>query len=236
MELNESLVKVDQTLDSTTKKIEKLAKEMLARELKIEAFSQSIDVADYIKNFKWDDNKYHRGRSLVEIAGLITERMKTIDSDIKKLQDEYTEARNNYNAIAKKDGSNFLTKDLSEVIYTANLNTEAVFVEKHNSDFLTTVIAIVHKQKVALFQQQYEELVTDAAVPRCAQYLQLEDKDGNQLWRIVVLSSKIDEYMAEGRRQGLTLRRFTYNIEKYKAEQEEKTKLEQRCEYLKVSY
>lgn len=235
MELNESLVKVDQTLDSTTKKIEKLAKEMLARDLKIEAFSQSIDVLDYIKNFKWDDNKYHRGRSLVEIAGLITERMKTIDSDIKKLQDEYTEARNNYNSVAKKEGTNFLTKDLNEVIYTANLNTDALFVEKHSSEFLTTVIAIVHKTKVTQFQQQYEELVADAAVPRCAQYLQLEDKDGYQLWRIVVLSSKIDEYMAEGRRQGLTLKKFTYNYEKYKADQEEKTKLEQRCEYLKVS-
>lgn len=36
MELNETLVKVDQTLDSTTKKIEKLAKEMLAKDLLIE--------------------------------------------------------------------------------------------------------------------------------------------------------------------------------------------------------
>lgn len=200
MELNESLVKVDQTLDSTTKKIEKLAKEMLARELKIEAFSVSMDVLEYIKTFKWDDNKYHRGRSLVEIAGLITERMKTIDSDIKKLQDEYTESRNNFNAVSKKDGNNFLTKDLNEVIYTANLNTDALFVEKHSSEFLTTVIAIVHKTKVALFQQQYEELVAESAVPKCAQYLQLEDKDGNQLWRIVVITSKIDEYLAEGRR------------------------------------
>jgi hypothetical protein len=32
-----------------------------------------VDVFDYIKNFSWDDNKFNRGRSLVEIAGLITE-------------------------------------------------------------------------------------------------------------------------------------------------------------------
>ena len=32
-----------------------------------------VDVADYIKNFTWDDNKFHRGRSLVEIAGLISD-------------------------------------------------------------------------------------------------------------------------------------------------------------------
>lgn len=71
--------------------------------------------------------------------------MKTIDADIKKLQDELTEARNNYNQLAKKDGNNFLTKDLSEVIYTANINTENLFVERHQSEFLTSIIAIVHK-------------------------------------------------------------------------------------------
>lgn len=37
-------------------------------------FSKSIvDVKDYIKNFEWDDNKFQRARSLVEITGLITE-------------------------------------------------------------------------------------------------------------------------------------------------------------------
>jgi hypothetical protein len=30
-------------------------------------------VLEYIKNFTWDDNKFHRGRSLVEIAGLISD-------------------------------------------------------------------------------------------------------------------------------------------------------------------
>ena len=36
MQLNESLAKVDQTLDSTVKKIEKQAKEIVNQELKIE--------------------------------------------------------------------------------------------------------------------------------------------------------------------------------------------------------
>lgn len=92
MELNETLQKVDHTLDSTVKKVEKQAKDMLAKELRIEVtkaqhgkylphpFMNShplaVDVADYIKNFSWDDNKFNRGRSLVEIAGLITDVIK----------------------------------------------------------------------------------------------------------------------------------------------------------------
>jgi len=50
---------------------------MVSRDLKIEVTKQQqVDVADYIKNFNWDDNKFHRGRSLVEIAGLISDRMR----------------------------------------------------------------------------------------------------------------------------------------------------------------
>lgn len=40
MELNETLQKVDQTLDSTCKKIEKQAREMVGRDLKIEVTKQ----------------------------------------------------------------------------------------------------------------------------------------------------------------------------------------------------
>ena len=71
--------------------------------------------------------------------------MKTIDSDIKKLQDEQTEVKNQYNALVKKDGSTLLTKDISEVIYTANINPDTYFVERHTSKFFSTLICIIHK-------------------------------------------------------------------------------------------
>jgi tRNA A58 N-methylase Trm61 len=71
--------------------------------------------------------------------------MRSIDNDIKKLQDELTEVKNNYTQLVKKDGNTLTTKDISEVIYTANINPDMYFVEKHNSSFMSTVIAIVHK-------------------------------------------------------------------------------------------
>jgi hypothetical protein len=32
-----------------------------------------VMVADYIKTFKWEDNKYPRARSLIELSGMIME-------------------------------------------------------------------------------------------------------------------------------------------------------------------
>ena len=88
MELNETLAKIDLTLDSTVKKIEKQAKEIVNQELKIEltqANNQkpiSKDVAEYIKEFRWEDTKYPRARSLIEITGMITEVINKLTNDL----------------------------------------------------------------------------------------------------------------------------------------------------------
>jgi len=58
-----------------------------------------------------------------------------------------------------------------------------------------------------------------AAVPRSAKNLNLEDKEGNQLWRFVVLSNKLDDYLAQARKSSqFTFKKFVYDVEKYKAE------------------
>jgi hypothetical protein len=56
---------------------------------------------------------------------------------------------------------------------------------------------VVHKTKVASFLSTYEKIIpwdnsSFAAVPRSAKSLDIEDKDGNQLWRIIVMKDKVE--------------------------------------------
>lgn len=46
----------------------------------------------------------------------------------------------------------------------------------------------------------------------------------------------VDQYLQEARKQGYHFKKFVYDYEKYKQDQEVKTKLEQRHEFLKVKY
>jgi hypothetical protein len=48
------------------------------------------------------------------------------------------------------------------------------------------------------------------------------------------MSNKVDNYINEARKAGFTVKRFVYDIEKYKQDQENKIKLEHRIETLKV--
>lgn len=70
--------------------------------------------------------------------------MKTIDGDLKKLQDDLNETRNIYNQVAKREGTSFQSKDLGDIIYNSGVSSED-FVEKLGSETLSTLIAIVHK-------------------------------------------------------------------------------------------
>ena len=58
--------------------------------------------------------------------------MKAIDNDLKKLQDDLNETRNVYGQSVKKDGANFMSKDLGDIIYNSKVEPE-LFVEKLGS-------------------------------------------------------------------------------------------------------
>jgi hypothetical protein len=110
--------------------------------------------------------------------------MRTIDNDIKSLNDNLNEIKNELNQLVKKDGNTLLTKDISDVIHSdANIKADAMFVEVHKTQFLSTIVAVVHKTKIDLFAQQYERLVKEseipAVVPQSLKYLGIEDKEGN---------------------------------------------------------
>lgn len=66
--------------------------------------------------------------------------------DIKTLNDNLNETKNNLSQLVKKEGTTLMTKDIAEVIYSdPNIKANEVFVEMHNTSFLNTLIAIVHK-------------------------------------------------------------------------------------------
>ena len=166
--------------------------------------------------------------------------MKMIDNDVKKVQDDLIEARNNLAQLVKKEGSNFLTQDISEAIYTApRLEPRNVFVEILGSSAFSTVVAIVHKSKVPQFLTSYEKIIqwneqgVFGAVPKSARSLEIEDKDGHQLWTVIVFTDKLEEYLLEGRKVGLVLRKFKYDAEAYKKELQAKTEYENKVNLLK---
>lgn len=72
--------------------------------------------------------------------------MRQIDNDIKTLNDNLNEVKNELNQLVKKDGTTLLNKDISDVIHSdPNIKADELFVEVHKTTFLSTVVVILHK-------------------------------------------------------------------------------------------
>ena len=239
VKLNDALVKVDYNLEGVIRKIQKQASDVSADlKLKIETQDSTMEVNEYIEQFQWDDTKYPRTRSLIEISQIISEKMVTNDNDIKKHIEEYNQLKLQLNQLKKRDEGSFLNRDLGDIIY--GTITAANFV--HESKFLRNVIIVVPKSKVGYFNDNYE-LVGEGIVPRSARDLGQEDKDGNRLMRVIVMENSTEPFVAKCKSKiGFTARVFNYNEEKYKQELEEAKviegklnkltgKLEKRCYY-----
>lgn len=143
------------------------------------------DVKVYIQMFKWDDMKYPRSRALHDIATQIGDKMKAIDTDIKKQMDDFQDTKAALSQLARSEGSNFMTKDLSEVIYGSKIPQDH-FVESTETEFLADMIAVVHKSKEKEFMSQYENIGEKIVVPKSIKDLGQEDKDGHRLYRFVI--------------------------------------------------
>lgn len=223
VKLNDALVKVDYSLEGVLRKIKKQAEDISEGcVLKIETNEATQEIPFYVSNFGWDDTKYPRSRSLIDISQIISEKMHQIDTDMKKHIEEYNELRAQLFQFKKKEDGNFLSRDLGDIVY-GNIS-ESNFV--HNSKFLSNVLIIVPKSKEDQFKKNYE-LVGEGVVPRSHRDLGVEDKDGNKLYRVVVMSNSVDSFLIKCKsKSGFTARQFEYDEEKYQQELEEAKKIE----------
>lgn len=110
------------------------------------------------------------------------------------------------------------------------------------SKYLRNVIIIVNKNKVDNFEKSYES-VEEGVVPRSARNLGQEDKDGNRLFRVIVMENSADTFLVKCKQKiGFTAKLFEYDYETYKKELEDAKiiegklnkvtgKLQKRCYY-----
>ncbi|CAI2371829.1 unnamed protein product [Moneuplotes crassus] len=240
VKLNDALVKVDHHLETVVKKIQRQSEEVSESvKLKIETSDATVELEEYVQGFQWDDQKYPRSRALFDIATIISEKMTTIDTDMKKHIEEYSIMKNQLFQLRKKDEGNFNNRDPGDIIY-GKVGPEHFI---HDSKFLRNVLVIVPKNKIEYFETNYES-VKEGVVPRSARHLKgLEDKDGSQVYRIVVMENSVDSFVLKCKQTiGCVAKVFIYDEEGYLRDIEEAKeieaklnkmtgKLEKRCYY-----
>jgi len=207
--MENQLSKLDTQIESNLKKIEKQVDEMdkTHRGFQIDTREEGRrPIETYIYNFKWDDTKYPR-TNLNEVYKNMTHRVLLIEAEFRNKTQAFNDKRNALSQLNKKEGSNFVTKDLAEILKKPVVNDKD-FVY---SDYLATGVVVVPKFNLQAFQAEGEN-VSEYIVPGTIKQFRIDDDDSFSLWRIIYFKSAHEEIANELKNKfKSTLREFTYD-------------------------
>uniref|UniRef100_T1DI77 V-type proton ATPase subunit C n=1 Tax=Psorophora albipes TaxID=869069 RepID=T1DI77_9DIPT len=215
--LSDDLGKLDAYVEQTTRKIASYLGDVLEDQrdkLYENLQANNNDLTSYITRFQWDLAKYPTKQSLRNIADIISKQVGQIDADLKTKSAAYNNLKGNLQNLEKKQTGSLLTRNLADLVKREHFILD--------SEYLTTLLVIVPKQRVNDWNANYEK-ITDMIVPRSSQLI-TQDND-YALCTVTLFKKVVDEFKLHARERKFVVREFTYNEEELAAGKNEITKL-----------
>lgn len=133
------------------------------------------------------------------------------ENEMKKLKDQ---AKNK--ALKLAEGNDEAKKQMQDMLGMA---VEYIHKPEHAgqdfSDPIKKVELVIFEQLRTELEQKYKNKIPGVIVPGSSRYLGLEDKDQNQIHRIVVYKDNADDVVKAFRKKGYVSRQFTHNKAKW---------------------
>lgn len=223
--LADDLSKLDHQLESTVRKVERQYTDIepnpqLLIGIKNKGAQEYLQPSKYLETFVWDISKYPPSKTLPELAGVIEERLRNFDDDLKAKTSKFIEARNNLSQATKKESGGMLGKDLNEVL-TPQVCSFSDFI---NTEYIKTLVVVVPKKETQLWMEQYEFL-SSRVIPQSTKQFNVDDREGFTLWRVVVLKCGQDEFVNAAKKNRWAVRDFEYNPEQYEIDKNARLEL-----------
>jgi len=234
MSLSDELLKKDQFLDTTTKKIARQLVELYVNETpgaeiksskkqeKIPLVVNGVNVDTYLHQFSWDQAKYKLSSPLSDIVDAIVGTVAKLDEELRTKASAYQQLAGSILAEKRKKTGNLMVRDLTDLVQ----QQPDVYVDSEN---LQTLFVVVSKHQSKEWEKTYEMVLTDpvldgGVVPGSSTLLG-EDADNN-LYSIVVFKKLATEFRQEARKRKWAVRDWTYSPDAASNTAEEQNKQE----------
>jgi V-type H+-transporting ATPase subunit C len=224
----ENVQKIESTVEGLLKRIQKAyldvePKADLQKMMVESKENGNVDPETFVLKFKWDDSKYPRNQQLVDLLKIITQRITTVDNNLKNKLQAYVDTKNSSMNISKKETGSIFNRNLNELFVSSKAIKPSDFV---NTPQLQTMIAIVPEKEVGKWNSTYESL-NDYIVPKSSKEIPVGSEVGPyKLFRFVFLRKMAEDVVNEARNKyKWTIREFTYDTEEIMKKEEQRQKL-----------
>jgi len=211
--LTDDLAKADNQLDSIVHRIERQYAEVdPAGAFLVKAQGKEVTFDAYIKDWQWDEAKYPKDRLLADNMKFLTSTVTKLDEEVRTKMGQFNDYRTQKGNIAKKDAATTLpTRDLVDLVTPNAVGADWFVYTEH----LTTVCVILSRSAEPDFLKAYDSF-GEYVIPMSAlKFAGMDDKDGNTLWRVVMMKSQVDHFKKACRENRFVPRDFEFSVDAY---------------------
>ena len=210
----DELAKQDTLVEATVRRIERHLCELEpSADFRVFSSRSEVPVEEYLPQFRWDDAKFPRARPLSDILSVLTSSLGKLDEEVKSRMQSLQDLRQQLAVLARKETASLVQRDLTEVL-TPEIVTPDDFVY---SEHLTTLVVVVPRggepEWLSIYETlgQNDEAPPVPVVPMSSAKVGSEDKEGNQLYRVVLFKSGIEAFKSAARQHRFLVRDFQYD-------------------------
>jgi V-type H+-transporting ATPase subunit C len=234
--LSDDLNKLDNFVESVTRKVAQYLSEVLEHEkdkLAENLMANNVDCITYVTKFDWDYAKYPIKQPLKSIAETISKQVSQIENDLKSKATAYNAIKQSLQALQKKQTGSLLTRNLGDILKKEDFVLD--------SEYLTTLIVIIPKHQIDEWFANYET-ICEYVVPRSSKKL-FEDAE-QILVNVTMFQKVVDTFKIKCRDRKFLVREFNYDeqaiakdLEQIKTlEQNKKDKFGPLVRWLKINF
>jgi len=227
--LTDDLQKSDQQVESILHRLERQFLDLDPRaEFKVKSQRQERPFLDYLRTWQWDEAKYSKTRSISDNLGMLMSVVNKLDEEARNKTAQYNEYKTQRGNLSKKEGANLPNRDLVDVLTpTVVRNNGTADDDFISTEYLTTVPVILSRGSEKEFLEVYESFHKEIVPMSAKKFNEVEDKDGNTLWRVVMFKRAVEDFHKCCREKRFISRDFEYSEDKFKRLKNQREQLEE---------
>ena len=191
--LNDDLLHDEQEIENFLKGLEKQLSTLNSNPLQIKYRGSLLDPKKAITEFTWDEGKYpNRSKTIADIMHKINEKYTETRKTIKAKTDDYNNSVNDLKLKKKSQNEalSLMKQDYRDLVSKSKN-------EMKTTDYLCTMLCFVPTGSEKTFESKYMTLADGMVVPYSALRIDRGEDEKMQLYRVIVMKHKKDDFRTQ---------------------------------------
>ena len=191
--INDDLIRDEQEIESFLKSLEKQLSDLTSNPLQIKFRGSLLEPKKAITEFQWDEGKYpNRSKTIADIMHKINEKYTETRKTIKAKTDDYNNSVNDLKLKKKSQNEalSLMKQDYRDLVSKSKN-------EMKTTDYLCTMLCFVPTGSEKTFESKYMTLADGMVVPYSALRIDRGEDEKMQLYRVIVMKHKKDDFRTQ---------------------------------------